>query len=111
MTTAVDAMHTGDICIGQSQSLLVAIRLMRDREVGALPVWGDDDRLHGIITDLDTDGAVPDSRATRRTRAPPRRHDQRSGRRGNVSENRIDHFVEMINAELLADRRHTRSTT
>jgi len=53
MTTAVDAMHPGGICIGQSQSLLVATRLMRDLEVGALPVCGDDDRLHGIITDRD----------------------------------------------------------
>jgi len=53
MITAVGVMHPGDICIGQSQSLLVAIRLMRDLEVGALPVCGDDDRLHGIITDRD----------------------------------------------------------
>jgi CBS domain-containing protein len=53
MTTAVDVMHPGDICIGQSQSLLIATRLMRDLEVAALPVCGDDDRLHGIITDRD----------------------------------------------------------
>jgi CBS domain-containing protein len=26
---------------------------MRDLEVGSLPVCGDDDRLHGIITDRD----------------------------------------------------------
>jgi len=51
MTTAVDVMHTGDFCIGQSQSLLVATRLMRDLEVGTPAVCGDDDRLHGIITD------------------------------------------------------------
>jgi CBS domain-containing protein len=27
--------------------------LMRDLDVGALPICGDDDRLHGIITDRD----------------------------------------------------------
>jgi CBS domain-containing protein len=53
MTTAKQIMHAGATCIGQNQSLLDAARLMRDLDVGALPVCGDDDRLHGIITDRD----------------------------------------------------------
>ena len=53
MTTAKDIMHAGATCIGQSQSLLDAARMMRDLDVGALPICGDDRRLHGIITDRD----------------------------------------------------------
>jgi CBS domain-containing protein len=53
MTTAKDIMHAGATCIGQGQSLVEAARLMRDLDVGALPICGDDDRLHGIITDRD----------------------------------------------------------
>jgi CBS domain-containing protein len=53
MTSAKDIMHPGATCIGQHQSLADAARLMRDLDVGALPICGDDDRLHGIITDRD----------------------------------------------------------
>jgi CBS domain-containing protein len=53
MTTAKDIMHAGATCFGQGQSLVEAARLMRDLDVGALPICGDDDRLHGIITDRD----------------------------------------------------------
>ena len=53
MTTAKDIMHLGATCIGQNQSLADAARLMRDLDVGAVPICGDDDRLHGIITDRD----------------------------------------------------------
>jgi CBS domain-containing protein len=53
MTTARDIRHVGAECIGQHESLAQAARLMRDLDVGALPVCGDDDRLHGIITDRD----------------------------------------------------------
>jgi CBS domain-containing protein len=53
MTSAKDIMHPGATCIGQHQSLTDAARLMRDLDVGALPICGDDDRLHGIITDRD----------------------------------------------------------
>lgn len=54
MTRAVDAMHPGDICIGQSQSLLVATRLMPISKSVRCRSAGDDDRLHGIITDRDS---------------------------------------------------------
>jgi CBS domain-containing protein len=53
MTIARDLMHVGAECIGQHESLQHAARRMRDLDVGALPVCGDDDRLHGIITDRD----------------------------------------------------------
>jgi CBS domain-containing protein len=53
MTKAKDIMHAGATCVGQGQSLVEAARLMRDLDVGALPICGDDDRLHGIITDRD----------------------------------------------------------
>lgn len=53
MTTARDIMHLGAECIGTGESLLTAAQRMRDLDVGALPVCGEDDRLHGIITDRD----------------------------------------------------------
>ena len=53
MTTARDIMHPDATCIGSSQTLLDAARLMRELGVGALPICGEDDRLQGIITDRD----------------------------------------------------------
>ncbi|HVK26517.1 MAG TPA: CBS domain-containing protein [Actinokineospora sp.] len=53
MTTARDIMHAGAECINEDESLLVAARMMRDLGVGSLPICGNDDRLHGIITDRD----------------------------------------------------------
>jgi CBS domain-containing protein len=40
-------------CVGEHQSLAEAARLMRDLNVGALPICGDDDRLKGMLTDRD----------------------------------------------------------
>ncbi|MFI9365084.1 CBS domain-containing protein [Kitasatospora sp. NPDC053057] len=53
MTTARDIMHTGAQCIGAHQTLDEAAKMMRDKKVGALPICGDDQKLHGIITDRD----------------------------------------------------------
>ncbi|RAY16093.1 CBS domain-containing protein [Actinomadura craniellae] len=53
MTTAREIMHEGAQCVGESESLLSAARMMRDLGVGALPICGEDDRLKGIITDRD----------------------------------------------------------
>jgi CBS domain-containing protein len=53
MTTARDIMHAGAECIGQHETLQYAAQQMRDLDVGSLPICGDDDRLHGIITDRD----------------------------------------------------------
>jgi CBS domain-containing protein len=53
MSTARDIMHPGAECIGEDDTLESAARMMRDLQVGALPICGNDDRLHGIITDRD----------------------------------------------------------
>ncbi len=53
MTTAKDIMHTGVTCIGEHETLTAAAQHMRDLGVGALPIFGDDDRLTGMITDRD----------------------------------------------------------
>lgn len=53
MTKARDLMHQGVECIKESETLDAAARKMRDLHVGALPICGADDRLHGIITDRD----------------------------------------------------------
>jgi CBS domain-containing protein len=53
MTTARDIMHAGAECVGESQTLQHAAKQMRDLDVGALPICGDDGRLLGIVTDRD----------------------------------------------------------
>ena len=53
MTTARDIMHAGAECVGKGQTLQHAAKQMRDRDVGALPVCGDDGRVLGIVTDRD----------------------------------------------------------
>jgi CBS domain-containing protein len=53
MTTARDIMHAGVTCIGEHETLQHAAQQMRDLGFGSLPIRGDDDRLHGIITDRD----------------------------------------------------------
>lgn len=53
MPTARDIMHMGAECIGEDDTLLMAAQKMRDMDVGALPICGNDSRLHGIITDRD----------------------------------------------------------
>ena len=53
MKTARDIMHAAAECVGESQTLQHAARQMRDLDVGALPICGDDGRLLGIVTDRD----------------------------------------------------------
>ena len=53
MTTARDIMHAGAECVQETETLDVAARRMRELDIGALPICGPDDRLHGIITDRD----------------------------------------------------------
>ena len=50
---ARDIMHPGAECIGENDSLATAAQKMRDLGFGSLPICGDDDRLHGILTDRD----------------------------------------------------------
>ena len=53
VTTARDIMTQDAQCVQESQTLVDAARKMRDLDVGALPICGDDDRLKGMITDRD----------------------------------------------------------
>ena len=53
MTTARDIMHAGTTCIREHETLTAAAQHMRELGVGSLPICGDDDRLHGMITDRD----------------------------------------------------------
>lgn len=53
MTAAHDIMHAGATCIREHETLTSAARHMRDLGVGALPICGDDDHLHGMLTDRD----------------------------------------------------------
>jgi len=53
MTTARDIMSGGAECAGENETLADAARKMRDLDVGALPIWGEDSRLKGVVTDRD----------------------------------------------------------
>jgi CBS domain-containing protein len=53
MTTAREIMSSGIECVGEQESLTVAARKMRDLDVGALPICGQDNRLKGMVTDRD----------------------------------------------------------
>ncbi|MFF5705123.1 CBS domain-containing protein [Streptomyces sp. NPDC012794] len=50
---ARDIMTRGVQCIREDQSLQDAARMMRELNVGCLPICGDDQRLQGLITDRD----------------------------------------------------------
>ncbi|HWD81183.1 MAG TPA: CBS domain-containing protein [Kribbella sp.] len=69
VTTARDLMTPGAECVGEHETLAVAARKMRELDVGALPICGEDDRLKGMLTDRDivvkcvADGGDP-SKAT-----------------------------------------------
>ncbi|GAA3554774.1 hypoxic response protein Hrp1 [Nonomuraea rosea] len=51
--TARDVMSTGAECVPAHETLDRAAQMMREYDVGALPVCGPDDRVQGIITDRD----------------------------------------------------------
>ncbi|MFD0268250.1 CBS domain-containing protein [Streptomyces sp. NPDC127106] len=53
MKTAREIMHAGAACVQETETLMDAARRMSELDVGALPICGPDDRLHGIITDRD----------------------------------------------------------
>ncbi|TDO58825.1 MULTISPECIES: CBS domain-containing protein [Kribbella] len=53
MTTARDLMTPGAECVGENETLVLAARKMRDLDVGALPICGEDNRLKGMLTDRD----------------------------------------------------------
>lgn len=53
MAVARDLMSPDPTCVKEDQTLADAARLMRDLDVGALPICGTDDRLKGMLTDRD----------------------------------------------------------
>ena len=67
MTTAREIMSGDAECVRTSDTLTQAAQKMKQLQVGALPICGDDDRLHGMLTDRDivvdciADGGDPSS--------------------------------------------------
>ena len=53
MKKARDIMSTNVECASVNDTLTEAARKMRDLDVGALPICGDDNRLKGMLTDRD----------------------------------------------------------
>lgn len=53
MTTAREVMTGGAECVTMNDTVSDAARRMRDLDVGALPICGDDNKLAGMITDRD----------------------------------------------------------
>jgi CBS domain-containing protein len=53
MTNARDIMTPDVECVGENETLADAARKMRDLNVGALPICGEDNRLKGMLTDRD----------------------------------------------------------
>ena len=53
MAVARDLMTPDPTCVKEDQTLVEAARMMRDLDVGALPICGNDDRLKGMLTDRD----------------------------------------------------------
>jgi CBS domain-containing protein len=50
---ARDIMSTDCTCIGEDDTLLDAAKKLAEKDVGALPICGNDDRLKGMLTDRD----------------------------------------------------------
>lgn len=53
MTTAQEIMHPGAECVREHETLADAARIMSERDVGALPICGENEKLLGILTDRD----------------------------------------------------------
>jgi CBS domain-containing protein len=67
MTSVRDIMTQDTTCVGENESVMAAAAKLRDLNVGALPICGEDDRLKGMVTDRDVavevvaDGRDPSS--------------------------------------------------
>src|SRR3954470_10215949 len=46
-------MSGGAECVGENETVLDAARKLKELDVGALPICGEDDRLKGMLTDRD----------------------------------------------------------
>ena len=53
MAAVREIMTVGAVCVGENETLADAARKMRELDVGALPVCGEDNRLKGMVTDRD----------------------------------------------------------
>jgi CBS domain-containing protein len=53
MSKVREIMTGGAECALTSDTLVEAAQKMRDLDVGALPIWGDDNQLKGVVTDRD----------------------------------------------------------
>jgi len=53
MPTAREIMTPGAQCVQASETILDAARRLAELSVGALPICGEDDKLHGMLTDRD----------------------------------------------------------
>ncbi|MCP2276100.1 CBS domain-containing protein [Nocardia amikacinitolerans] len=53
MTTAGDIMTAGVHCIRAGDTVAEAADQMAELDIGALPICGEDNRLHGMLTDRD----------------------------------------------------------
>ena len=53
MTTARDIMTGNADCVSVNDTLADAAKKLRDLDVGAMPICGDDNRLKGMLTDRD----------------------------------------------------------
>ena len=51
--TARDVMTGGTECVGENDTLADAAKRMKELDIGAMPICGEDDRLKGMITDRD----------------------------------------------------------
>ena len=51
--TARDVMTGGVECAGENESVADVAKKLRDLDVGAMPICGEDDRLKGMLTDRD----------------------------------------------------------
>jgi CBS domain-containing protein len=50
---ARDVMSDDCTCVGENETVLDAARKLKELDVGALPICGEDDRLKGMLTDRD----------------------------------------------------------
>jgi CBS domain-containing protein len=53
MTSVREIMTADATCVGENDSVRDAARKLRELEVGALPICGEDNRLKGMVTDRD----------------------------------------------------------
>jgi CBS domain-containing protein len=51
--TARDVMSGGAECVGANDTILDAARRLKELDVGAMPICGEDNRLKGMLTDRD----------------------------------------------------------